>query len=293
MPHKVLSYCLFKPKILPQHRLHDKWMNEPLRYWFNLPAVVMTNKILYPDYKMLLYVSENVWEEELSGVLNALQDLDNLVIDTIKMDYAGTEPAIWRMMPLWDQEVEVLHTRDIDSLPSEIEYRYGRVFEKSNCSLGTLRMHPNHYGIKCRMLAGVSSFKPQEIPPQLKLNNFQTYFSFRHNDYGSDQDLMIHRFTVHPSYTKDKFLDHCDFEQHNPQDFPCVRVESSQLENVSISESQQKLFDCLKENNLNNWSGDPVDARGAYTNFLFQQDEFKEIQDKICEHNLLKEFYFQ
>ena len=288
---KILSYSLFHPKVLPQHRFHDKWKQDRLRYWFNLPAAVITNKILYPDYQMVLHVSKNIWDQELSSALEIVDGMDNLTIETIDMDYTGTEPAIWRMMPLWSREVEVFHTRDIDSIPTEMEYKYVRVFEESDCSLGVLRTHPNHYGIKCRMLAGLSSFKPQRVPLPLKLNDFYMYYAFRHNNYGSDQDLMIQRFTSHPDYTRDNFLDHRAYGQENAQDFPCVEVQRSQLDAVPISQEKREIFDFLKSNGLDNWAGEPVDARGAYTNFLFQNPQFEEVVDKLREQPVLREFY--
>ena len=126
---------------------------------------------------MLLYISPNITEHKLVDAIHALNELQNFSFQTVEMEYSGTEPAIWRMMPLWRRDVEVFHTRDIDSVPTEIEYRYTKVFEHSECAIGTLRTHANHYGIKCRMLAGLSSFKPEKVPFSMKFDSFYTYYA--------------------------------------------------------------------------------------------------------------------
>tara|TARA_R110002020_G_scaffold394715_1_gene604721 strand:+ start:17728 stop:18618 length:891 start_codon:yes stop_codon:yes gene_type:complete len=289
MTKKVLAYSLFDPKVLPRHRTHDRYKSDRERYWFNLPAVVLTNKILYPSHEMRLYLSPNVLEHPLAPVLEILSRQPNFSYQTVNMDYTGTEPAIWRMMPLWERDVDILHSRDIDSVPTEIEYRYTTAFENSDCSLGTLRTHANHYGIKCRMLAGLSSFRPPRIPTYMKYMDFYTYYAMRHGNYGSDQDLMIERFTTSPEYTKEYFYDHRAYRQKNSQDFPCQEATSEDLSCIKLSARQETLFTILREASLDNWAGQPVDARGAYTNHVISQ--FPAVKNEITKNKLLKEFY--
>lgn len=289
---KVLSYCLFEPKVLPQHRFWDKDKNSRHRYWFNLPALALVNSVLYPDYAMKVYISRNVWENELSEILNILsKNTDSFKVETIDMDYKLTEPAIWRMMPLWLRDVEVFHTRDLDSIPGETEYKFVRFFENSQCSLGTLRTHQNHYGIKCRMLAGLSSFKSQEVPMYIRWQSFNMYYSQRHNQYGSDQDLMIQKFTSDPEYTKEKFLDCRAYNQRNPQDFPCQSIDSSHLSDVSVSPEKKKIFEFLKEKGLDSWAGEPVDLRGEYTNWFLKELKAANLFMDIKNNPILSEFY--
>jgi len=241
----------------------------------------MTNKILYPDYEMHLYVSENIWENPNAKLIRILENTCDLKTRTIKLDYSLTEPAIWRMMPMWDPAVSIFHTRDLDSIPTEIEYRYTRAFEQSDYSVGTLRTHrahtPNGAGLKCRMLAGLSSFKPPLIPSDLKTNDFSSYYNLRHDQYGSDQDLMISRFAMEPTYTKDNFLDHCAYQQRDPQRFPCGKVTQEMLNSQNVSEEKEELFTFQKRNNLDNWAGEPVDARGSYTFYLLRKPQFGDL----------------
>ena len=274
---------------MPNHRHHDEHKNEKDRYWYNLLATTLTNSVLYPEYDMLLYTSPNIGTHKLSPALSILNKLPNFSYQTVEMEYAGTEPAIWRMIPLWQRDVDIFHTRDIDSVPTEVEYRYTKAFEVSSCAIGTLRTHENHFGIKCRMLAGLSSFKPQKVPFIMKYDSFNTYYAMKHGSYGSDQDLMIERFTNSPEFTKEHFFDHKAYNQTNSQDFPCIEASKDELLRIKLNNEQEKLFLTLRECKLDNWAGQPVDARGKYTNFLL--DRFPVIKSEIMEDNELKSFY--
>ena len=274
---------------MPSHRHHDEHKSEKDRYWYNLLAVALTNRALYPEHDMLLYVSPSIAQHRLSNAISILNKLPNFSYQTVEMEYAGTEPAIWRMMPLWRRSVDIFHTRDIDSIPTEVEYRYTRAFEASSCAIGTLRTHENHFGIKCRMLAGLSSFKPQKVPFSMKYDSFYTYYAMKHGNYGSDQDLMIERFTNTPEFTKNHFFDHKAYNQTNSQDFPCIEASKDELLQIKLNNEQKKLFIALRECKLDNWAGQPVDARGKYTNFLL--DRFPAIKSEIMEDNELKSFY--
>lgn len=279
MSKKVLTYSLFGPKVLPQHRTHDKYKNDIERYWFNLPAAVLTNQVIYPDHIMRLYITPNIAEHKFFPVISILEEQPNFSYHLIERPYHSTEPALWRMLPLWERDVDILHTRDIDSIPSETEYRYTMAFESSSCVLGSLRTHANHYGIKCRMLAGLSSFRPPRVPTYMKHTNFDTYYSMRHSSYGSDQDLMIQQFTTSPQYTKQYFYDHCAYNQKNAQDFPCVRATTDELNAVEVSVPKKELFSQLILAGLDNWAGQPIDARGPYTDYLLNL--FPEVRTQI------------
>ena len=286
----VLSYCLFEPKSLPQHRFWDKDKNNPERYWFNIPAIAVINDILYPDYETKLYVSKNIWDKNLSLILKILsEEISNFVVETVDRDYKLTEPAIWRMLPLWSRDKEIFHTRDLDSIPNEEEYKFIRIFEKSCCTLGTIRTHENHYGIKCRMLAGLSSFKPQLIPLNIKGLNFDTYYATKHLNYGSDQDLMIQYFTENKEYTKKFFLDFATNNQKNEQDFPCVKIKQHEIDNFSLSEEISKILVLIKNHFGEFWAGIPLDTRGPFMNSIL--DLAPIVGERINSNNTLREFY--
>jgi len=238
---------------------------------------------------MRLYITPNVISHRLFPIIEALAEQPNFFYKTIDMDYVGTEPAIWRMMPMWQRDIEVFHTRDIDSVPTEVEYRYTLAFENSEGAIGSLRTHENHYGIKCRMLAGLSSFKPQQVPFCMKFDSFYTYYAMKHNKYGSDQDLMIQQFTNTPEFTKTHFFDHKAYRQTNAQDFPCTEATNRELSQIEINEKQSEFFTKLKTLGFDNWAGEPIDARGELTDFLLSTNA--SIRESVSTNPELKSFY--
>lgn len=276
---KIFSYSLFEPKVLPPHREWDSWANDRQRYWFNIPTVILLNKILYPEYETVFYLSPNIWSNPLSKIFDYF---DNIRCERIEREYKLTEPAIWRMIPLWERGVSILHPRDIDSLTSESEFRYIKFFEDSEATVGSLRSHENHFGMGCRMLAGLCSFKPNKISPAIKGISFDLYYSQKLDAYGSDQELLIKTFTTNSDFTSKNFLDCKIDRQQNRQDFSCIEAD---LSAVSIDKEKQEIFDKIKEHSCSSWLGEPCDSRGKLLNFLLSK------QGISIKESLLKEFY--
>lgn len=279
---KLFSYSFFEPKHLPTHRTWDKWKSENQRYWFNIPSILLLNKIIYPEYNTKFYLSPNIFDNPLSEIFNIFQ----VEYEIIQREYNFTEPAIWRMMPLWERNVDIFHARDIDSLTSENEYKYIIAFENSKCSVGTIRSHENHYNLPCRMLAGLCSFKPKNIPISIKNINFDMYYSMKDNNYGSDQNLLIKTFTSDQKFTKDSFLDCKIDRQLNKQDFECVEAD---LNNIKITENIKVVFEKIKQLTNVTWLGEPCDSRGELTNYLLNMNN--DIKLKMLKNKNISSFY--
>tara|TARA_R110000824_G_scaffold274672_1_gene463412 strand:- start:13987 stop:14853 length:867 start_codon:yes stop_codon:yes gene_type:complete len=284
---KIFSYCLFEPKELPSFRTWDKNKDEQSRYFYNILATILANRILYPDYVSRIYITPNIKDNKLYEVLEILSPefVDIVLFD---FEYKLTEPSISRMIPLWQDNVEVLHPRDLDSIPTDFEYKFVRAFEQSSCSSGTLRTHPSHR-LYCTMLAGLSSFKPKTIPHGIKGDSFKEYFSRSNGKYGCDQDLMIKTFTMDGSYTALNFFDCKGYLQHHNPIFPCILCESDDLNRVSISKEKAEVFTKINNLGFNNWAGEPVDCRGSLTRFILSK--FPSVKNQIEKNISLKSFY--
>ena len=140
------------------------------------------------------------------------------------------------------------------------------------------------------MLGGLSSFKPNKIPSDIKGPSFIEYFKRGHYQYGCDQDLLISYFTNTPTYTKDFFYDCMAYKQKNAQDFPCQVCTVDDLQLIDVEEEKQILFNELKTQGFDSWAGEPIDARGKYTNLLLSK--FIHIDKAIKSDKLLRQFYF-
>lgn len=281
--NKIFSYSLFEPRIMPSHREWDKNKTDKKRYWYNIPTILFLNKILYPDYKTRFYLSTNIWENPLSKIF---EYFDNIEVETIRRDYSLTEPAIWRMMPLWQWDVDIFHARDLDSLTSIEEYKYIKIFENSQCCVGTIRSHENHFGQACKMLAGLCSFKPDFVPDSVKGLNFDLYYAQKQNSYGSDQNLLIETFTSDREFVKFNFLDCKINRQSNEQDFECIKAD---LKSIIVDEEVQNLFNIIKNTTKTSWLGEPCDSRGELLNYLLTKN--KVVKNKFLADKYVADFY--
>lgn len=279
---KIISYSFFEPKGLVRGRFWDKYAEDPLRYYYNIPAVILSNKIIYPEYDTLFYITDNSFGNPLSSIFNILKDY--VTIEAIDIDYSLTEPSTLRMMPVWEN-VKILLTRDIDSIPSKVEWQYSKDFEKSIASIGTIRTHENHHGLQCCMLAGLSAFKPNDISIDIKGKSFQEYLNKIHRGYGCDQDIMIKTF-ISAKLGEYDFLDCCSYKQNKSQHFSCLKADLlEEPDNGDILD----IFNLSKELGLDTWAGEPIDARGPYTEHLLNL--FPKVKKAILRNKLLSKFY--
>ena len=59
MTNKLISYCFFLPKFIDNDRaVWDNLYDDYDRYWYNLPALLILDKILYPDYTKRFYITK-------------------------------------------------------------------------------------------------------------------------------------------------------------------------------------------------------------------------------------------
>ena len=137
----VLSYCLFEPIHTHSHRTWDDNRLEEKRYWYNIPALYIANKILYPDYEIKFHVNDVM---QYNPLYTLLQSLD-ITIEEVNIPFTKTsEPMLWRMMPIWE-DYDCVFSRDVDSIPNRNEFYCTEYFRNSDYAIQTLRSHENHY----------------------------------------------------------------------------------------------------------------------------------------------------
>lgn len=284
-----ISYSLFSPKKTYEHRFWDKSKNDLRRYWFNIPAIHAINKFLMPSFKNFFYVNEEVKNDKLFSFIENV-DSDNYCI--VNEEYSGHEPSFWRIKPLWEKNVKVFLSRDIDSIFNEAEYKSFITFRSSKELVSTIRSHENHYGYPCRMLMGLSAFKPKLIPENIKTKSFHEFkekYSVRES-WDNDQLTLINCFTSNDFFTSEFFL---DFKVNNQEKFPdffCKTLSEKDLNNIELSKEQKYLFDYIKSNNLSDWSGQPTDVRGKHLLEICEITQSKEIISLIKDLGL-SDFY--
>tara|TARA_R100000008_G_scaffold48325_1_gene28714 strand:+ start:5727 stop:6641 length:915 start_codon:yes stop_codon:yes gene_type:complete len=302
MSRNFISYSLFKPKKLYAHRTYDPDKEEARRYWYNLPALTIINSILYPNYEMRLSVCPDAASHPLFKFYKELcLKSDKYSFSVITDDYSGHEPALWRMKLLWEQDAHIVLSRDIDSVPNVHEYQSTVAFERSNYAVHTIRSHPNHYNYPCRMLIGLSGFKPTSIPSSILTGSFekfkQTHFppaellSNPTVNWNADQLTVINAFTTDEFFTSQKFLDtRIDDQTHYP-DFFCRSITPEDLSGIRISETQKDLFSLVVKFGLADWAGQPCDARSDFLKSLTRIASDSTVLEILESDATLQDFY--
>lgn len=284
MESLILSYSFFTPKSL--HREMRTWdlFNSEERYWYNLPALMAVNLIVYPLAKIKVHISKEIKENYLFEFLHKLEEkFDNIEIIEMDLEYINTEPTMWRYKPIFDKESDVVLCRDIDSLPNEDEIRATYFFiEKSNFYVQTLRTHTNHVIPATIMLAGLCGFRPRKID-FLKTINFDLYYNhFKNSGWGLDQNSLINIFIRDQNWTKLRFLDSpisTDYHKVGPPLIYCESLNQDFYRNNVRIDVNNILLDFLNKNTT--WSGEPTDIRKQKLSDLFdvEMDDIQKVKE--------------
>ena len=286
----IISYSFFEPKIIHRHRDWDKF-NKIDRYWYNIPALIAINSLVYTDFKIKFHISENILNNKLYILFEECVENYNIEIEVIKKDYINTEPTIWRYKPLIEKECDILLCRDIDSIPTTDEILSTYYFiNNDKYDVTTIRSHKNHKIPQTIMLAGLCSFRPKNINLNYDFNTFLNTFS--KSNWGIDQNFLIDTFTSDRNFTKTKFLDSRLNSKNHQIEKPLIECDSFDenyyRNNVDYNKNDSilKLIDYYTE-----WSGEPVNIRGEKLINLLNNEKFSNMLDLIEGNKILKEFY--
>lgn len=264
----IISYSLFSSNNVHKNRTYDICNGSSDRYWFNIPAVIITNSIFYPKSKTLIHISKNLESHYLFPFLNKIsQEYNNFEIQSIDYSYRNTEPTLWRLIPVWNGSDTVI-CRDIDSLVNESEYRSTIAFLESSYLIHNIRSHPAHNSSLTRLLAGLCGFKEQ-CKKYIDCS-FDDFYKKAGAFWGCDQDLLMKYWIDRTgnSFVNKYFLDSpvtaIGPMAENIAGFYAGKLPKETYQNIDISHIPEiKIF-----NNFTSWCGQPTDARGNMTQYL-------------------------
>lgn len=297
---KIISYSLFNSvKKFNDIRYWDDHKTIDFRYWVNLPAVILVNNILYPNYKTKLFIDDSIKNSLLYPFLqyiNSNKDF-NFILHEIKEKLPDNEPScrkkMWRYMPIWDKENEIVFPRDLDSLPNSSELKCCRLFESSKCEIMTIRSHPHHTHTNpaLRMLGGLSGFKPNIINDTYSYDGFYDKFRAMKN-WGLDQDAIRLHFVESKSqeYLSANFMDCAINYRKENSSWSCVPVTENNLIQISLSEMDNNIIKIIDP--LTDWAGKPIDSRPLLNNIIeLSGNNGYNIKNYILNNNELRKIY--
>jgi hypothetical protein len=273
---KIISYSLFNSnKKFNNIRYWDDHKTTNYRYWINLPAVILVNNLLYPNYKTKLFIDNTIKNSILYTFLQYLSSDDtfNFILHEIADNVSENEPScrkkMWRYIPIWDKENSIVFPRDLDSLPNTSELKCCRLFQISNCEIMTIRshLHHTHTNPALRMLGGLSGFKPNIINYPSDYKSFYEE-SKKLTQWGLDQDAIRIYFLEKQTnnYLKNKFMDCAINYRTENSNWPCIPISENDLNKITLSESESNILKITDP--LTDWAGKPIDSRNILNSII-------------------------
>jgi len=270
---KLLSYALFGTEG---------------RYWNQIPYLMIANAATYPNFHMRFYVQKDLVNYNLFPLLSEPEKLfDNIEIEIMDESIHGTKQTIWRMKPIWEDDVDYLFCRDLDYIVTEMERKAVEKFlqEKDMRSM-CMRCYHLH---SIPIMAGLCGFKVKEVFECIKnkASTFDKYIQYGidklHLDvfvgsngpeewiWGCDQKLLGSFFASMLKQGK-----HLDCPLQTGKDAPLVgwdftKVLFRDYKNIELpKECDKEIMDFGKDLLGKGFIGQPYCIGGYYTNKIIE-----------------------
>ncbi len=308
----VISYCLFDQFGEKFNRAgHDPYDNYNYRYWLNLPFILIYNDIIFHDYETWLYVPKVIQSNIYFDLLDKFsKKLPKFKLKIIDKEYKRTEPASWRIMPLWEDYVDILLIRDIDSVMTKNEIKSIRYFSsKSEYYIHTIRGLVCHNCDAASIMCGLSGFRVNDVRKHLPLpKSFEMFEHYCNStnfgkEWGFDQIALTDFFVKsRPKQFQEKLLDHYIQPKRNckikglvkENKYYCVTSQSFDkfCNTVDISDLSDDVLTIA--DNITTWSGEPVISNGLHLKNIIKvakNETSKIVSDIIYSNTKYLELY--
>jgi hypothetical protein len=174
-----------------------------------LPAVVRAHHSVYPDYELRIHHDERVREYPYFRVLESLASRGMLRLVAMGEAHELCESMLWRLAPCWDESVDRVICRDVDSLSTPRERLAVEEWIAGGKPIHSIHDSPSHKG--ALILGGLCGFRAEYIRSRFETVDFLYYWIRWHGlpltKLGDDQraltrlfqNIPIHHF--HGPYT--------------------------------------------------------------------------------------------
>ena len=295
MSYNIISYSLFTAKTHHSHRTYDQSNHDINRYWYNIPALLVINRLFYPDFFVRVHIDKSIQNHFLYPLLQKFtEEYKMFQLACIDYPFINTEPTLWRLLPVWSSNNLVL-CRDIDSIPNTAEVKATLAFKNSDYIIHNIRSHPNHNSSATRMLAGLCAFKSATA---CHINHsFAEFYNMSSKQWGCDQSLLMHYWI---DRTGIGFVKNCILDTAIPclgymcehiSGFDAGKLRQEEYDNIDLSFVEKDILNLIDRNTA--WCGQPIDARGDFTQYCLNLDNdvAHAIKKCVLEYDVAKQFY--
>lgn len=236
---KVASYALFGKRPEANGTTRDF-------YWDFIPALVRSHHNLFPDWELRIHV-DSTKHEDRSKYLRSYEDAGLLTAKYVEENKSTCRSMLWRLLPIWDDDVSFVMCRDIDASPTIKDRRATDEFIHSGRTLHCLNDNPAHCVTMMGGLVSFNAIKFKALTPWRsweELVSTGPKYNLDNPSGGPDQnlqsheifplfyphDLCCHRFSGMPM---DAEIEHCyPSVKHQPHGDILVEVVDNNFDSL-------------------------------------------------------------
>lgn len=144
------------------------------------------NNLIYPDWRTHLEVQRIIYDE-FKELFDWLVENNNLSLTINEESPALCEGMLWRMKPIWTQDVSHVLCRDADAITTYKEAQYIQDWLESGIAVSSIHDNPAHGGL----MGGMVGFDTASFKALTGLNCFNDMIANHDlSQRGSDQHLL-------------------------------------------------------------------------------------------------------
>ena len=159
----VISYSLFGySDVTPKNCF------EFHAYLRGLMINLRMNRLLYPDWKMFLALDESTYKGEFKQLFIELQDKFGVIIKVMPDNKQLCMKMLWRLLPIWERNVQRVLCRDLDSVATYREAQAVQEWIEEEHSIHCITDSISH---NIPMMGGMIGFHVESF--QNRTNNYK------------------------------------------------------------------------------------------------------------------------
>ena len=160
-------------------------------YTNGLRATVLAHHNVYPGWELRIHHDGSLHLDKDAERLIAFAELGLVQLVHVKPATRICEAMLWRMLPVFDQNVGYTLCRDLDALVIPRERLMTEDFIQSGAGMHCINDHPQH---GAPIMGGMCSFKGDIFRTLTGRDSFEKLIEgFTLDTHGDDQDLLMAR----------------------------------------------------------------------------------------------------
>lgn len=161
-------------------------------YWQHIPALVRAHHQLFKGWELRLYHDSTIHSPR-AKLIRAFAAANLISLHYHEENKGNCRSMLWRMLPIWDDDVDYVICRDVDSLPTMKDRRAVEQFIQSGAALHCINDNPSH---TTPVMGGMCGFHAPQFRKILGMTWEQmcaTRQDLNATMGGTDQILLVHQ----------------------------------------------------------------------------------------------------